>query len=193
MRHRFILTGGLLIGLFCAPVLVQAQSASIGKKESGRTTTTSVTPLREGIIMRNGKMMEIRGTNFSPLTQARTFSNGATLQPNGSLTVSGGEAIQLNEGDHVDLKGNVHRTTVITHKSTTVTGDTTGIGKQLLQAQQMNDQLRLLQEKQRVLQQKNELLQKTVQNKPTNTELQKLDADLAKLQQQLAAEEKKKQ
>ncbi|KAA3436476.1 DUF6799 domain-containing protein [Rufibacter hautae] len=193
MLHRYLLAGGLFVGVLLAPEMAQAQNASIGKSERGRTTTTSVAPLRQGIIMRNGKMMEINGQQFTPLTQARTFPNGATLQPNGTLTASGGEAIQLNEGDHVDLKGNMHRTTVITHRSTTVTGDTTGIGKQLLQAQQMNDRLRLLQEKQRVLQQKGELLQKTVQNKPSQTELKKLDTDLAKLQQLIATEEKKKQ
>ncbi|MBC3538393.1 DUF6799 domain-containing protein [Rufibacter sediminis] len=192
MLHRFILAGGLLLGMLCAPVLVQAQNASIGKAESGRTTTTSVTPLRQGIIMRNGKMMEIKGTDFSPLTQARTFTNGATLQPSGSLTIAGGEAVQLNEGDYVDLKGTLHRSTVITHRSTTLTGDTTGIGNQLLQAQQIKDRLRLLEEKQRVLQRKTELLQKTVQNKPSAPELKKLDTDLAKLEQQLAAEEKKR-
>lgn len=193
MLQRFILAGGLLLGMLGVPVLVQAQNASIGKAESGRTTTISVTPLRQGIIMRNGKMMEIKGSDFTPIPQARTFANGATLQPSGSFTNAGGEAVQLTEGDYVDLKGTLHRSTVVTHRSTTVTGDTTGIGNQLLQAQQTKDRLRLLQEKQRVLQRKTELLQKTVQNKPSQPELQKLNAEVAKLEQQLAAEEKKKQ
>ncbi|WP_181304365.1 DUF6799 domain-containing protein [Rufibacter sp. XAAS-G3-1] len=191
MGLRFILAGGLFLGILFAPALAQAQNASMGKSASGRTITTSVTPLRKGMIMRNGKMMEVKGKDFTPLAQARTFPNGATLQPNGAFKAADGETIQLNEGDHVDLKGTFHRSVVVTHSNTTISGDTTGLGKQLLQAQQMKDRLQLLQEKQRVLQQKTDLLQKTVQNKPSQAELKKLDADLARLQQQLAAGEKK--
>ncbi|WP_207432594.1 DUF6799 domain-containing protein [Sabulibacter ruber] len=193
MLQRFILASALLLGAVLAPLCSQAQTATINKSERGRTTTTSVTPLRQGIIMRNGKPMEVQGKGYAPLTQARTFPNGSTLQPNGTLTVAGGEVIQLNEGDRLDLKGNLSRSPVEVHRSTTVSGDTTGIGKYLTQANQMNDRLRLLQEKQRVLQLKNELLQKTVQKKPTDAELKKLDADLARLEKQLAAQEQKKQ
>src|SRR5215217_6433299 len=107
MLQRYLIAGGLLLGVLLTPGITQAQNASIGKSERGRTTTTSVAPLHQGIIMRNGKMMEINGQQFTPLTQARTFPNGATLQPNGTLTASGGEATQLAEGDHVDLKGNM--------------------------------------------------------------------------------------
>ncbi|ALI99668.1 DUF6799 domain-containing protein [Rufibacter tibetensis] len=191
MLQRILLASALLLGILASPMLAQAQTASIRKSESGRTTTTSVTPLRKGIIMRNGRLMDVKGKDFTPLAQGRTFPNGSILQPNGSLTLTGGEVLQLNEGDYVDLKGNLHRSTVITQRTTTVSGDTTGIGKQLLQAQQMNDRLKLLQEKQRVLQFKTELLQKTAQNKSNQAELKKLDADLSKLEQQLSAEEKK--
>ncbi|GGK58708.1 DUF6799 domain-containing protein [Rufibacter glacialis] len=193
MLHRILWAGSLLLALALIPELTLAQKASIRKSESGRTTTTSVTPLRQGMILRNGKVMEIKGQDFTPLSQARTFPNGAVLQPNGSFTAAGGEALQLKEGDHVDLKGNLHPSTVVTQRNITVSGDTTGMGKQLLQAQQLNDRQKLLQEKQRILQQKHDLLQKTVQNKPNSPELKKLNADLARLQQQLTAEEKKKQ
>lgn len=183
---------GLLLGIFFFPTLTQAQNTSVGKSASGRTISTSVTPLRAGMVMRNGKVMEVKGKDFTPLAQARTFPNGATLQPNGSFKTAGGEILQLNEGDHVDFKGTFHRSVVVTQSSTTISGDTAGLGKQLLQAQHMKDRLRLLQEKQRVLQQKTDLLQKIVQNKPNQTELKKLDADLARLQQQLTAAANKK-
>ncbi|RNI32877.1 hypothetical protein EFA69_00170 [Rufibacter immobilis] len=189
MRQRFHLIGLLIFAAMLLPAVSQAQSGSVEKRESGRTTTTSVTPVRQGVLMRNGKMMEIQGKGYAPLTKARTFPNGSTLQPNGTLTVTGGEVLQLNEGDRMDLQGNLTRSPVVVQRSSTVTGDTTGIGKQLLQAQQMNERLKLLQEKQRVLQLKSELLQQTVQSKPDAASLKKLDADISAVQKQIAAQE----
>ncbi|WP_205501941.1 DUF6799 domain-containing protein [Rufibacter psychrotolerans] len=192
MLPRSLIASLLLLGAVLAPLSTRAQSATIQKRISGKTTTTSVTPLRQGIILRNGKPMQVQGDTFTPLTQAKTFANGATLHPNGTLTTAGGEVIQLAEGDRLDLKGNLTRSPVVLQQSTTLSGDSTGLGQHLLQAQQMNERLRLLQEKQRVLQRKNELLQKTVQQKPDAATLKKLDAEAALLEKQLAAQEQKK-
>jgi hypothetical protein len=192
MRALFVYCCSLLLLSF-VPFGAQAQKAAIQKKASGRTTTTSVTPQRQGLVMRNGKLMEIQGKGYAPVTNARTFANGAKLQPSGALTMPNGETIQLQEGDHLDLKGTLTRSPVEVQKSTTVSGDTTGISQQLLQAQQINERLKLLQEKQRVLERKNELLQKTAQNKPAAADLKKLDAEIFKLQQQLEAQNQRKQ
>ncbi|AKQ44692.1 hypothetical protein TH63_02120 [Rufibacter radiotolerans] len=174
-------------------MLAQAQKATIQKRESGRTTTPSVTPMRQGVIIRNGVPVEVQGNKFTPIANARTFKNGTVLQTNGQLTLPGGEVVQLKEGDRIDMKGNLTRSPVVVERTTTVTGDTAGIGKQLMQAQQQHERQKLLQEKMRLLEEKNRLLEKTIKSKPDAARLQKLDADLAKAQQQIDAENKKGQ
>ncbi|GAB2530483.1 DUF6799 domain-containing protein [Rufibacter soli] len=193
MSLRFLFSATVFFSTLLAPVLGQAQNASIQKRVSGRTTTTSVTPMRQGIIIRNGVPVEVQGTKFTPLASARSYKNGAVLQPNGQLTLPGGEVVQLQEGDRLDLKGNLTRSTVVVQKTTTVSGDTAGLGKQLMQAQHQQERQKLLQEKVRLLEEKNRLLEKAVKSKPDAARLQKLDADLAKAQQQLDAESNKGQ
>ncbi|MFC6998465.1 DUF6799 domain-containing protein [Rufibacter roseus] len=171
----------------------QAQNkATIQKKSSGRTTTTSVTPAREGIIMRNGKIMIILPKGYAPLTSTRSFPNGARVEPDGQFTTPEGEKQQLSDGDRLDLNGNLTRNPVVIEQKTELKGDTTGIGKQLLQAQQLQNRIHLLQRKVDILEKKNELLQSTAKNKPDAEQLKKLDEELAKLKQQLAATDKKR-
>ncbi|WP_066830033.1 DUF6799 domain-containing protein [Rufibacter ruber] len=186
-------SGTLLVLALLTAGSALAQGATIQKTESGRTTTPSVTPAREGVIMRNGKPMTILPKGYAPLSQAKTFPNGAQLQPNGQLKTADGQTRLLQDGDRLDLQGNLIKNPVIVQQSTTLTGDTTGFGNQLLHAQALQERIQLLQRKREILEKKNELLQGAVKDKAKTANLQKLDAELAKVQQQLASEEKKRQ
>lgn len=184
-KYSSILLLALVSLFFFVPMASQAQKATVTKKESGRTVTPSVTPPRSGIIMRNGQMMQIRGKGYSPVTQERTFPNGASLTPNGLLTTTLGEKIQLQNGDHLDLQGNLTRNPVELQQSATVNGDTAGLGTRFQQAQHLQERLYLLQRKIELLEKKNELLQQTVKGKTDTAALKKLDEEIAGLQRLL--------
>lgn len=190
MPKRAFLSAFIICGTFFCSEAVFAQSATIEQKQSARTTTKSVTPTREGILMRNGRMMVILANGYAPLTAVRTFPNGAKIAPSGLLTTPEGEKITLQEGDRLDLQGTLTRSPVITQQSTTTQGDTTGFGKQLLYAKQLQERITLLQRKMSILEKKNEILDSTAKDKSKAAGLKKLNADLAKVQKQLEAAEK---
>jgi hypothetical protein len=171
----------------------QAQQASISTSKSGKTVTPSVTPFKHGVIMRNGKMVEVNNQQSTLLTETKRFPNGSTVTPDGVYVNRAGQEIQMMEGDRVDIIGVFSKTPVIINESTVVTGDTASLRNELQQAQQLQNRLDLLQRKRELLEQKNALLESAAKDKTKSKELQKLDADLAKIKQQLTQAEGKKQ
>ncbi|WP_192823447.1 DUF6799 domain-containing protein [Rufibacter sp. LB8] len=194
MLHRTLFAGIFFTAFFvCTTARAQTQGATVEKREAGRTAVNGAAPVRQGIIMRNGKMMEIQPKGYAPLLESKKFSNGATLSPGGHFTAASGQVTQLKDGDRIDLQGNFIPNPVVVQQTTTVSGDTTGLGTQLLQAQALQERLQLLESKRTLLEKKNELLQTTLKDKTKTLNLQKVDADLTQVKQQMAAEEKKKQ
>ena len=184
----------LLLMLCClAGQQSQAQQASISTSKSGKTVTPSVTPFRQGVMMRNGKMVEVNNQQITPLAETKRFPNGSTVTPDGVLVNRAGQEIQMQEGDRVDLMGVFSKSPVIINESTVVSGDTAALRNEIRQAQALQTRLELLQRKRELLEQKNALLESAAQDKTKSKELQKLDADLTKVKQQLTQMEGKKQ
>lgn len=190
MTRSFVFT--LLLLLCClAGFQSQAQQASVSTSISGKTVTPSVTPFRQGVMMRNGKMVEVNNQQMTPLEATKRFPNGSTVTPNGVYVNRAGQEIQMQEGDRVDLIGVFSKSPVIINESTVVTGDTAALRNELQHAQRLQNRLDLLQRKRELLEQKNALLENAAQNKTKSKDLIKVEADLKKVQQQLGQTDKK--
>ncbi|QHL88953.1 hypothetical protein GU926_16560 [Nibribacter ruber] len=191
MTRILLLPALLLLFIFGASHQSLAQSASISTSKSGKTVTPSVTPFKQGLMMRNGVVVEINNDVITPIQETRRMPNGTTVTPDGVVVTRRGDEIKMLEGDRVDVNGVFAKTPVIINESTVVTGDTAALRNELNMAQHLQTRLDLLQRKRELLEQKNALLEKAVQSKTKSKELQKVDADLAKVQKQLTQMEKK--
>ncbi len=61
----------------------------------------------DGVMMQNGKMMMIKDNKMTILDHSMTMNNGITVMSNGSYMKKGGTKMILNEGDHMDMSGNI--------------------------------------------------------------------------------------
>lgn len=86
--------------------LAEAATAQT-KPAPAATLTTKAVTLKDGAFRRNGKVFRLRAGQATPLTSAMRFSNGLTLQPNGTLISKSGGRRQLAEGRAVNMQGDV--------------------------------------------------------------------------------------
>lgn len=59
-------------------------------------------------MMMNGKMMMIRDGKMSTMTKPMTMSNGTKMMVDGTCVKKDGTKMKMKEGDHMDMKGNMH-------------------------------------------------------------------------------------
>lgn len=175
---------GLLL-LTCFWSAAPASAQTVTKVVRGTTTTPSVTPFKQGVIIRNGVPVQLKGEATMPVTQTITFPNGTTLQPNGLYTTTDGKHFQLQEGDRIDERGVMQRMPVKIEESVTVSGDTTALGAALQQAQADQEYLQLLQRKRALLEEKSKLLDGAAPAKAQSADLKKIDADIAQVKAEL--------
>lgn len=63
---------------------------------------------KDGVVMMGGKMMMVKDGKVSSLRKQMTLGNGTTVMTDGLCTKKDGTKMIMNEGDHLDMAGNIH-------------------------------------------------------------------------------------
>jgi hypothetical protein len=64
-------------------------------------------PVKDMMIMRQGKMMIFKDSHLSPMEKPMTMKNGTVITPNGMMTMKNGTTKQLIDGERLDMDGNM--------------------------------------------------------------------------------------
>ncbi len=62
----------------------------------------------DGCMMMGGKMMMIKDGKMSDMKKPMTMSNGTKMMVDGVCVKKDGTKMKMKEGDHMDMKGNMH-------------------------------------------------------------------------------------
>lgn len=62
----------------------------------------------DGCMMMGGKMMMIKDGKMSDMKKPMTMSNGTKMMVDGTCVKKDGTKMKMMEGDHMDMKGNMH-------------------------------------------------------------------------------------
>jgi hypothetical protein len=62
---------------------------------------------KEGVMMKKGKLILMKGGLTSPLTTDLTLDNGAVVMANGTVKMSDGSIKTLQDGDYVQMNGTI--------------------------------------------------------------------------------------
>ena len=63
--------------------------------------------MKDGVMMKEGKVMVTQMGRTTPLTQEMNLINGTKITPTGTITTPAGVSTQLTEGDLVSLSGRI--------------------------------------------------------------------------------------
>ena len=61
----------------------------------------------DGVIMQNGKMMQVKNGQLTSMDQDLTLTNGTKVKSDGTCVKKDGTKMTLNEGQHLDMSGKV--------------------------------------------------------------------------------------
>ncbi len=64
---------------------------------------------RDGVMMKDGKMWEVKGGKDTELTHEVTLKNGWRVNSDGRVMMANGQSIQMKEGEILDMSGKVVR------------------------------------------------------------------------------------
>jgi hypothetical protein len=64
-----------------------------------------VATMKDGVMMKEGKVLVTQMGRTTPLTQEMSLTNGTKITPAGSVVTATGTSTQLQEGDMVSLSG----------------------------------------------------------------------------------------
>ena len=81
-------------------------------------STKSATPkteksheMKDCVAMKDGKVVVMKGTNVTVLDKDLTLPNGTTIKADGSVKMADGTAMQLKEGEALDMEGKLIKET----------------------------------------------------------------------------------
>lgn len=69
------------------------------------------TTLKDGVMMKEGKLLLTQQGLTNPITQETSLVNGTKILPDGTVTMTDGSSAVLQEGDYMSLSGRL--TTVV--------------------------------------------------------------------------------
>ena len=61
----------------------------------------------DGVMMHNGKVMQVKDGKKTVLKKEVTMQNGTKIDENGMVTKKGSSAVKMKEGQHIDMSGNM--------------------------------------------------------------------------------------
>ena len=93
-----------MIAVAAISFTVAAQTAPTAKTTPAQTT---VTPVKDMMILRQGKMMIFKDSHLSPMEKTMTMKNGTVITPTGMMTMKDGSTHQLVDGERLDMEGNI--------------------------------------------------------------------------------------
>ena len=96
-----------LLLLALSSVAVQAQTKVPPRKPAApkpRMVSNGAT-MKDGITMKEGKVLLTQQGLTNPLTQEMALTNGTKISPTGNVTMANGSTVTLKEGDMLSLSG----------------------------------------------------------------------------------------
>ncbi|WP_165963687.1 DUF6799 domain-containing protein [Hymenobacter radiodurans] len=72
-----------------------------------KPVTPGVATMKDGVMMKEGKVLVTQMGRTTPLTQEMSLINGTKITPTGTITTPAGVSTQLTEGDIVSLSGRI--------------------------------------------------------------------------------------
>ncbi len=64
--------------------------------------------MKNGCMMKEGKMVCMKDGKTMPMDKAMTMKNGTTCMTNGECTMKDGKKMMMKEGDCMDMNGKMH-------------------------------------------------------------------------------------
>jgi hypothetical protein len=64
---------------------------------------------KEVVVMKEGRMMVMKGQNTTELKENMTLKNGTVVMTDGKVKTKDGKMVPLKEGEWVDMKGAVNK------------------------------------------------------------------------------------
>ena len=91
------------------PILVMLLLAAIPGATPAQNVPAreAVLPTHDHCLLKDGKMMIIRGSEVLPLTETTTMRDGTICRTGGSCTRKDGTVIQMKEGEHMMKNGKI--------------------------------------------------------------------------------------
>ncbi len=93
----------LLIAGTCTTAAVAQDSTKMAKPEK----MEKMHDMKDCVMMKDGKVMVMKGNNVMALDKDLTLANGTTVKNDGSVKMADGTAMQLKEGEAIDMEGKV--------------------------------------------------------------------------------------
>jgi hypothetical protein len=109
-----------LIGVFVAIAITTGAYAQAGSTNGSTTPQELKTNQNQnmqnnpvgkshadGVMMQNGKMMQVKNGQLTSLDQDLTLTNGTKVKSDGTCVKKDGTKMTLKEGQHLDMSGKV--------------------------------------------------------------------------------------
>ncbi len=100
----------LVFALTTSAVAASAQTKMPPRKAAAprpKPVTPGVATMKDGVMMKEGKVLVTQMGRTTTLTQEMNLVNGTKITPTGTITTPAGMSTQLTEGDIVSLSGRV--------------------------------------------------------------------------------------
>lgn len=104
----------LLAALLTGALAASAQTKLPPRRTAAprpKAATPGAPTLKDGVMLREGKVLVTQMGHTAPLTQEMSLLNGTKISPAGAVVTSAGVSTQLQEGDLMSLSGRITTST----------------------------------------------------------------------------------
>jgi hypothetical protein len=98
------------ITVLCASVLMLAACFFTGSFAHAQMHSAAT---KDCCMMKDGKMMQMKGGKITPMDKEMTMENGTKCMTNGECITKDGKKMQMIEGDCIDMSGKMDKCTVM--------------------------------------------------------------------------------
>jgi hypothetical protein len=105
-----------LLVLAAAALLVTCSISAQEKKMDDKMSDSSMSKgkmghkmMKDCVMMKDGKMMVIKGGEHMDMTEDMTMTNGTTVMADGSVKTKDGKTMKLKDGDCVYMDGKMSK------------------------------------------------------------------------------------
>lgn len=108
MKHRIVLAVGLLF--ICATITLGQETMGMKADtmaHEGMMMQKKKGIMKDGFLMKDGKMMMLKSGMSSPMDKEMTLANGTKVMPSGDVMMKDGKKMMMKEGMMMGMDGNV--------------------------------------------------------------------------------------
>jgi hypothetical protein len=97
----------LVAGTFTTAAIAQdsTKSVSTNTDKTNKDRTGKTNQLKDYVVMKDGKMVQVNQSGTTALTKDLTLSNGTVVNVDGTVKSSDGTLLKLKDGEAVDMEG----------------------------------------------------------------------------------------